>query len=1713
SELSDAIRKRAGLQSDVHGVFEDDGEEQCCDDLVQSITRRLRTTANQKAELDDLLTQKRGPITIALARRPPMSRQEHQMLMWELLLQEASSTIATTAWWTRCVRLGLRHTIGPMPDLNNNIVPGKYILYRAQHFVGMRVHSDGSCSVSCSHRAHESVVASLCDLDLTQYDHMFKITRVSCENETTPFDLNISQETVNGLTGGDVSGGKHVAVSAVEFLHALSNPELWHDAAENLLSEDEDEDRRPVLTDSMSDTSSEEGFWDDRPDWYERAVALREARLLAEDCVGGSDEALVQTHPSAKELSSDILRIIPGFFDEYDEIHNLACCSRELRSVVLDKSYWRGTHIDLVGSPLANAPQAVSNAAKLFQQAASLTMEIGQLACVQDLPRQAIVHWYPQELDIPGNNVRGWASTHSLFGAVRFSLTVPRTVTAIYIGAKATANKRRSYMKIAAPYHTSCQLSVGYSGSPPHEFPSNMVNRLLAPPGAANEFMFLWSNSRLQLYLNRQKIGTAHLVEGFPEMPGAFSSVFVWVISNSVAAEQPTFSALLSPIDPCTLVRCDCCGHQEALTASRRDFIGGSFNSEKRKGMGRHASNTEHGPVEIQGGSLPLEVLLDLPVHFFSPGYLRSLALVCKTVLRSVRCANRWKHRHLSICGEEFMNEDILHRVQRFHTLADVLHMQILHAALFRSLPTNALLVWEVQATTRLFRENVEVAEFRSTPFDQVPLGHIGFNTSLRLPPHPGRAQYGLVPDSFNRIDLKWNENCYVVNVNGVACYTASVANLFARVTPSLAQLRVEVYRSRTEGVSRSVLKALPSVMQVKTEIKCEICEQGYPLGQPRWSVCPTCCTWVCRNHVRRSPLRVCNNCPGYLADYLGGSSSSANTVLTQESVAVTAAQRKRLVESRLEACKRKASQLALLDGFMPRLRQPDSLTFTTAPMAFNPETAPDVDVLKLSHAHPRDFRIRFQASDHTYYIDGVQTKGSVTGMIHAFSQPFDADAVITKMMSGRNWPRAGYLKGEVSLTWMSRLSVYCPEILHLYAGSPRDDVRISKALREIASYHDIEDELAQLTLPRDAIKTMWNIAGREAAHQGTHMHYLFEALLNGHSVPAVSPEVRMLQAFLHNAAANSKAWRTEWTIFGDVERIAGSIDFCMQLPDGSMMLVDWKRTSGLPGKYHSYQAMRSPISHIADCAGMHYRLQLNVYRHLLEKYYNLRVSRMMVVCCHPEHYPKAFVDDVPRLEKETEDLLHAWCDVSGGSDAQLPNTLAKAIREYVMPRDILLLRRKGCTTADLDRCSKRLFAQIVLLLKLIPHADVVDFSLWPSPFDASISKRCWERWCRDMRSAIRIVNGEADVVKNSCLETVSSNRCADVEGGSISESDVKDRQEHRLRVALLVSDVEHPSQTEQSQREWVHGLIAFLIEHVFPIGRHGKRDMIKKFQGDDAFGHVSSKSQATEAVELGVVDVCGGASQASLMPAVGSRPDEEDAMDIAESAPEQDDASSAEDPEPRITQDLEEMLQIQETEDKQAADALGFARKRRLLPGADTTASQFAAAFAAMRDCADNSFANVQRMHLAHELSIPEQVRRLRNQILQQFPELNEQVLRVAIGALSVYRLRLTDMHVREMVLLLWVVEGDTHMRCHNGNLYFFHSGAFAIHRGIPPQGTLARCKRFFLHLEGFFRLMANAQLMTDDNVLGQMQRLLSDNNDSAQQFLNSCEDAARGH
>ena len=311
-------------------------------------------------------------------------------------------------------------------------------------------------------------------------------------------------------------------------------------------------------------------------------------------------------------------------------------------------------------------------------------------------------------------------------------------------------------------------------------------------------------------------------------------------------------------------------------------------------------------------------------------------------------------------------------------------------------------------------------------------------------------------------------------------------------------------------------------------------------------------------------------------------------------------------------------------------------------------------------HPHPRDFQIRFEEEGHRYFLGGAQCRGSVTALIHAFSHPLNSDEVIAKMRCSTNWPMAGYLRDPIPTERLSRLSVAEPALCALLFGSPRNAALICSLLQRLRVLLRLEQDALDLAMSDDDIKIRW--AANEAARYGTWMHWLFEAYLNGHVVPTASQELRMMQSFLREELADVEVWRTEWVLYGEEENLAGSIDFCGKLPDGTYVLVDWKRTFGLAGKYHSKQSVLPPVSHLPDCVGMRYRLQLNCYRYILQKYYSVQVRRMIIVCCHPEHFPRTLADEVAVLEVEASALMSAWQsqqqDVRGGSGSQKPNPL-----------------------------------------------------------------------------------------------------------------------------------------------------------------------------------------------------------------------------------------------------------------------------------------------------------------------------------------------------------------------------------------------------------------------------------------------------------------------
>ena len=120
----------------------------------------------------------------------------------------------------------------------------------------------------------------------------------------------------------------------------------------------------------------------------------------------------------------------------------------------------------------------------------------------------------------------------------------------------------------------------------------------------------------------------------------------------------------------------------------------------------------------------------------------------------------------------------------------------------------------------------------------------------------------------------------------------------------------------------------------------------------------------------------------------------------------------------------------------------------------------------------------------------------------------------------------------------------------------------------------------------------------------------------------------------------------------------------------------------------------------------------------------------MFVVCCHPEHDPFAFIDRVPRLERETEETLRVWRgshksrnlsstgslqsvnDVCGGK--QVETCAADQIAELTSHEDFLMVASPLAHPVPL----RPLPDQFVPVMHDEDDSDDSEAGFWDSRFD-----------------------------------------------------------------------------------------------------------------------------------------------------------------------------------------------------------------------------------------------------------------------------------------------------------------------------------------------------------------------------------------------------------
>ena len=266
--------------------------------------------------------------------------------------------------------------------------------------------------------------------------------------------------------------------------------------------------------------------------------------------------------------------------------------------------------------------------------------------------------------------------------------------------------------------------------------------------------------------------------------------------------------------------------------------------------------------------------------------------------------------------------------------------------------------------------------------------------------------------------------------------------------------------------------------------------------------------------------------------------------------------------------------------------------------------------VLKKKHSHERDSQIKFYQRGHKYEIksDPNSKYTSVTTWNHKHFPKFDADAVIQNIFNSKGWG---------------------PE--HKYWGQTAEQIKAS-----------------------------WKSNGDAVSGAGTSLHERIENFMNDKrfnfdyshkelyevykgDYKQVDPQVEW-EYFLQFVGDHPelKPYRTEWMIYDEDLKLAGSIDMVYENPDGTLSIYDWKRSKDI-SKVNGWNkfATNPLICHMPDSNFWHYALQLNTYKGILERKYGKIVTKLCLVRLHPDNEEQTYeLLEVPILTKEMKELF-----------------------------------------------------------------------------------------------------------------------------------------------------------------------------------------------------------------------------------------------------------------------------------------------------------------------------------------------------------------------------------------------------------------------------------------------------------------------------------------
>jgi len=193
-----------------------------------------------------------------------------------------------------------------------------------------------------------------------------------------------------------------------------------------------------------------------------------------------------------------------------------------------------------------------------------------------------------------------------------------------------------------------------------------------------------------------------------------------------------------------------------------------------------------------------------------------------------------------------------------------------------------------------------------------------------------------------------------------------------------------------------------------------------------------------------------------------------------------------------------------------------------------------------------------------------------------------------------------------------------------------------------------IERKAEEENRTEDEVLDEYLLMRDEAAEKGTYLHSQIENFLSGKKFDSDSKEFSLFLDFYNKEVVlrKLKFSEAEKIIFSNRHNVAGIIDCLFKKNDNDeYVMLDWKRSKkliidGRP-RVFGYGYALSELNTLDNSSYNRYCLQQNIYKHILETEYSMKISSMKLVVLH-ENYSVYNVVDVPTMKKEINIILNS---------------------------------------------------------------------------------------------------------------------------------------------------------------------------------------------------------------------------------------------------------------------------------------------------------------------------------------------------------------------------------------------------------------------------------------------------------------------------------------